>query len=408
MLAALETNGVRGGKWHSLIDKVHALPNLYAAWAEVKANKGAAGVDHQTIEHYEQDLDANLNKLAAQLRDGSYVPQAVRRVWIPKPGSQEGRPLGIPTVRDRVAQAALRNVIEPIFEVGFAAQSYGFRPGRGCQDALRRVEQLLDAGYTFVVDADLKSYFDTIPHTALRARVATKIADGRVLTLLDAFLEQEVMSTMGTTTPEAGTPQGAVISPLLSNIYLDPLDQLMAARGREMVRYADDFVILCRSRDEAEQAMREVQGWTANAGLKLHPEKTRVVDATQKGGFDFLGYHFERGKKWPRKKSEQKLKDRVRTITKRTNGQSLRAIITQLKPILEGWYEYFKHSHWATWRPLDQFVRQRLRSILRKRCHRKGRGRGADYQRWPNAYFEAQGLFSFVAAAASKGQPSKR
>jgi len=408
MLAALETNGVRGGKWHSLIDKVHALPNLSAAWAEVKANKGAAGVDHQTIEHYEGDLDANLNKLAAQLRDGSYVPQAVRRVWIPKPGSREGRPLGIPTVRDRVVQTALRNVIEPIFEVGFAAQSYGFRPGRGCQDALRRVEQLLDAGYTFVVDADLKSYFDTIPHAALRERVATKIADGRVLTLLDAFLEQEVMSTMGTTIPEAGTPQGAVISPLLSNIYLDPLDQLMAGRGWEMVRYADDFVILCRSQAEAAAALREVQDWTANAGLKLHPEKTRVVDARQKGGFDFLGYHFERGHKWPRKKSEQKLKDRVRALTKRTNGQSLRAIITQLKPILEGWYEYFKHSHWATWRPLDQFVRQRLRSTLRKRCHRKGRGRGADYQRWPNAYFEAQGLFSFVAAAAANGQPSKR
>lgn len=408
MLAALETNGVRGGKWHSLIDKVYALPNLYAAWAEVKANKGAAGVDHQTIEDYERDLDANLNKLAAQLCDGSYVPQAVRRVWIPKPGSREDRPLGIPTVHDRVVQTALRNAIEPIFEVGFAAHSYGFRPGRGCQDALRRVEQLLDAGYTFVVDADLKSYFDTIPHATLRAQVAAKIADGRVMALLDAFLQQEVMSTLGTTTPEAGTPQGAVISPLLSNIYLDPLDQLMAARGREMVRYADDFVILCRSQAEAEQALRETQDWTAKAELKLHPEKTRVVDATQKGGFDFLGYHFERGHKWPRKKSEQKMKDRVRAITKRTNGQSLRAIITQLKPILQGWYEYFKHSHPATFRPLDQFVRQRLRSILRKRCHRKGRGRGADYQHWPNAYFEAQGLFSFVVAAASKGQSLTR
>jgi len=408
MLAALETNGVRGGKWHSLIDKVYALQNLYAAWAEVKANKGAAGVDHQTIEHYERDLDANLNKLAAQLCDGNYVPQAVRRVWIPKPGSREGRPLGIPTVRDRVVQTALRNVMEPIFEVGFAAHSYGFRPGRGCRDALRRVEQLLDTGHTFVVDADLKSYFDTIPHATLRERVSMKIADGRVLALLDAFLKQDVMSTIDTTTPEAGTPQGAVISPLLSNIYLDPLDQMMAARGREMVRYADDFVILCRSQDEAEQAMQEVQDWTAKAGLKLHPEKTRVVDATQKGGFDFLGYHFERGCKWPRKKSEQKMKDRVRAITKRTNGQSLRAIIKQLKPILKGWYEYFKHSNRGTWRPLDQWVRQRLRSILRRRCHRKGRGRGADCQRWPNAYFEAQGLFSFVTAAASKGQPSKR
>ena len=211
-------------------------------------------------------------------------------------------------------------MLEPIFEVEFAAHSYGFRPGRGCQDALRRVEQLLDAGYTFVVDADLKSYFDPIPHAAMRARVATKIADGRVLALLDAFLHQEVMSTLGATTPEAGTPQGAVISPLLSNIYLDPLDQLMAAQGWEMVRYADDFVILCRSLAEAEQALRVVREWTAQAGLSLHPEKTRVVDATQKGGFDFLGYHFERGYQWPRAKSTQKLKDRVRAATKRTNG----------------------------------------------------------------------------------------
>ena len=407
MLAALE-NGVRGGKWHSLIDKVHALPNLYAAWAEVRANKGAAGVDHVTIEHYESDLDANLARLATQLRDGSYIPQAVRRVWIPKPGSREGRPLGIPTVCDRVVQTALRNVLEPIFEVGFAAHSYGFRPKRGCQDALRRVEQLLNAGYTFVVDADLKSYFDTIPHAAMRTRVATKIADGRVLQLLDAFLQQEVMSTLGATTPEAGTPQGAVISPLLSNIYLNPLDHLMAGQGWEMVRYADDFVILCRSQAEAEQALRLVREWTAQAGLTLHPEKTRVVDATQRGGFDFLGYHFERGYKWPRQKSTRKLKDRVRELTKRTNGQSLCAIITQLNPILRGWYEYFQHSHRTIWPQLDKWLRMRLRSILRKRSHRSGRGRGADHQRWPNAYFETLGLFSFEAAAASKGQPSLR
>ena len=407
MLAALE-QGVRGGRWHSLMDKVYALPNLYAAWAAVRVNAGAAGVDHQTIEHYERALDANLNQLAAQLRDGSYVPQAVRRVWIPKPGSQEERPLGIPTVRDRVVKTALRNVLEPIFEMEFAAHSYGFRPGRGCQEALRRVEQLLGAGYTFVMDADLKSYFDTIPHAAMRARLATKIADERVLALLDAFLQQEVMSTLGATTPEAGTPQGAVISPLLSNIYLDPLDQLMAAQGWEMVRYADDFVLLCRSQAEAEQALRVVREWTANAGLTLHPTKTRVVDATQRGGFDFLGYHFERGYQWPRKKSEQKLKDRVRELTKRTNGQSLSAIITQLNTVLRGWYEYFQHSHRTTWPNLDKWIRGRLRSILRKRRRGKGRGRGADHQRWPNAYFEAQGLFTLGAAAASKGQSSLR
>ena len=407
MLAALE-NGVRGGKWHSLMDKVYALPNLSAAWAAVRANAGAAGGDHQTIEHYERELEANLKRLAEQLRDGSYVPQAVRRVWIPKPGSREDRPLGIPTVRDRVVQSALRNVLEPIFEREFAAHSYGFRPGRGCQEALQRVEHLLDAGYTFVVDADLKSYFDTIPHAQMRARVATKIADGRVLALLDAFLQQEVMSTLGATTPEAGTPQGAVISPLLSNIYLDPLDQLMAAQGWEMVRYADDFVILCRSPAEAEQALRVVQGWTATAGLTLHPAKTCLVDATQKGGFDFLGYHFERGYQWPREKSAQKLKDRVRELTKRTNGKSLRVIIAELNPVLRGWYEYFKHSHRTTWERLDRWIRMRLRSLLRQRHGGKGRGRGHDHLRWPNAFFTAQGLFNLGVAAASKGQSSLR
>jgi RNA-directed DNA polymerase len=305
-------------------------------------------------------------------------------------------------------QTALRNVIEPIFEVSFAEHSYGFRPGRGCQDALRRVEQLLDAGYTFVVDADLKSYFDTIPHAPLRARMATKIADGRVLALLDAFLRQEVMSTLGATQPEAGTPQGAVISPLMSNIYLDPLDQMMVAQGWEMVRYADDFVILCRSAEAAEQALREVRDWAAEAGLMLHPEKTRVVDATQKGGFDFLGYHFEQGYQWPRGKSLQKLKDRIRVLTKRNNGQSVREIIAPLNAVLRGWYEYFKHSQGSVWRRLDQWIRMRLRSILRRRAKRRGRGRGRDHQRWPNAYFEAQGLFSLGAAAASKGQSSQR
>jgi RNA-directed DNA polymerase len=407
MLAALE-QGVRAGKWHSLIDKVYSQSNLRSAFAQVKANAGAAGVDHQTIEMYGQRLEENLNNLAVSLRDGAYRPQAVRRVWIPKPGSREQRPLGIPTVRDRIVQTALRAVLEPIFERDFAEHSYGFRPGRGCQDALRRVEQLLEASYTFVVDADLKSYFDTIPHEPLLERVREKIADGRVLELVNAYLEQEVMSELGATEPEAGTPQGAVISPLLSNIYLDPLDRLMAEGGFEMVRYADDFVILCRSQAEAEQALREVRQWTAKAGLVLHPEKTRLVDATQKGGFDFLGYHFERGYQWPRRKSEQKIKEAVRVLTKRTNGQSLKVIITTLNRVLQGWFEYFKHSQPAIFRNLDRWIRMRLRSLLRRRAGGRGRGRGLDHQRWPNAYFEAQGLFSLETAAARKGQSLTR
>jgi RNA-directed DNA polymerase len=391
MLTALEA-GVKGGKWFSLMDKVYAPGNLQAAFAEVKANGGAAGVDHQTVEMFECHLDQNLEQLSRSLQEGSYRPQAIRRVWIPKPGSTEKRPLGIPTVRDRVVQAALRHVLEPIFERDFAEQSYGFRPNRGCKDALGRVDQLLKAGDTWVVDADLKSYFDTIPHQKLMEGVEEKVSDGRVLELLKAYLTQKVMETAKSWTPEEGTPQGAVISPMLSNLYLDPLDQQMAQGGGQMVRYADDFVILCRSQEEAVAALERVRQWAEQAGLKLHPVKTRIVDATQKGGFDFLGYHFERGMKWPREKSLRKFKDTIRAKTPRTSGQSLKVIISEVNRSLRGWFEYFKHSHRNTFRPLDAWVRMRLRSILRKRQGRKGRGRGSDHQRWPNAFLVKHGL----------------
>jgi RNA-directed DNA polymerase len=338
------------------------------------------------------------------LLEGSYQPAAIRREWIPKPGSQEKRPLGIPTVRDRVVQKALLATIEPIFERDFAEQSYGFRPGRGCKDALRRVDQLLKRGYGWVVDADLKSYFDTIPHEPLLERIAEKVADGRVLELIGKYLQQGVLENMRYWQPKAGTPQGAVISPLLSNIYLDPLDQLMKASGIEMVRYADDFVLLCRSEAAAQNALALVQQWTVTAGLTLHPEKTRIVDTSQPGGFDFLGYHFELGQRRPRPKSLEKFKATVRAKTKRANGQSLQAIIATVNRSTQGWFGYFKHSHRYTFEPLDRLIRTRLRSILRKRRHRRGRGCGADHQRWSNAFFTEQGLFSLVAAHAQLRQ----
>ena len=397
MLEALE-EGVKGGKWFSLSDKVIAPRTLAAAWAKVKANKGAAGVDRQTLAMFERRLDENLADLARRVREGTYQPQAVRRVWIDKPGSKEKRPLGIPTVRDRVLQTALRFALEPIFERNFAAQSYGFRPGRGCKDALRRVDALLKQGYTWVVDADLKSYFDTIPRGALLARVRTKVADGPVLGLIQGYLEQQVLDGMDRWTPAGGTPQGAIISPLLANIYLDPLDQAMAQADQQMVRYADDIVILCRSRAEAEGVLERLREWTAQAGLTLHPEKTRIVDATQQGGFDFLGYHFERGYRWPRKKSLDKFKEAIRHKTRRTNGQSLEWVIGEVNRSVRGWFEYFKHSHSTTFGRLDGWVRMRLRSILRKRHGGQGRGRGLDHQRWPNAFFAKLGLFSMVTA----------
>ena len=406
MLTAL-IEGVKGGRWFSLIDKVHPERNLNAAYFRVAVNEGAAGVDHVTVTMFEERLDENLAELSAALRTGTYRPQAIRRHYIPKPGSQERRPLGIPTVRDRVVQTALRQVLEPIYERDFATHSYGFRPGKGCKDALRRVDELLKAGYTHVVDADLKSYFDTIPHDRLLAQVARKVSDGKVLSLIDAFLHQGVLDDLEEWTPEQGTPQGAVISPLLSNIYLDPLDHLMAEAGFEMVRYADDFVILCRSAEDAARALAAVQDWTASAGLTLHPTKTRVIDAGTES-FDFLGYRFEEGTRRPRPKSLDKFKDTVRDKTSRTSGNSLSMIIVHLNPTLRGWFEYFKHSHKWTFERLDGWIRMRLRSILRKRMKLQGRGRGKDHQRWPNAFFAAHGLYSLKRAHELASQSSLR
>lgn len=412
MLAALE-EGVRGGVWFSLIDKVWSEATLREAAIKVIANGGAAGVDHVGVKEFERNLDENLARLSAELRTGQYRPQAVRRVNIPKPGSHETRPLGIPTVRDRVVQGSVRHAIEPIFEKQFAQHSYGFRPKHGCKDALRRVKGLLRSGFVHVVDADLKSYFDSIPHVPLMKRVRERVADGRVLGLIESFLKAGIFDGLKEWTPESGAPQGAVLSPLLSNLYLNPLDHEMAAGGWEMVRYADDFVILCRSAEEARRALDKVTEWAASAGLTLHPTKTRIVDVRAEG-FDFLGYRFQtirngNIRQWPRKKSLDKLKDTVRAKTKRTNGHSLDHIIKDVNLTLRGWYEYFQHSCKPTFEPLDKWIRRRLRGILRKRRKRHGQARSlADHLRWPNHYFAKRGLFSLMAAHALSRQSCLR
>jgi len=240
MLAALG-NGVKGGKWFSLIDKVYDRRTLEAAWRRVAANKGAAGIDRVSVKRFNARKDLYLEELEKVLQKGQYRPDPVRRVYIPK-GKGQSRPLGIPTVKDRVVQAALKIVLEPIFEREFLPTSFGFRPGLGCKDALRRVDYLLKKGYTWVVDADLKSYFDTIPHGQLLERIKEKVSDSRVISLVESFLNQDIMDDMDRWTPTAGTPQGAVLSPLLSNLYLHPFDAMMAESGYEAVRYADDCV----------------------------------------------------------------------------------------------------------------------------------------------------------------------
>jgi len=413
MLAALEV-GVKGGKWFSLMDKVYAKGNLRAAARKVIANKGAPGVDHVTVEVFEKHLDANVERLHEELRRGSYEPQPIRRTYIPKAGSKEMRPLGIPTVRDRVVQTALRNVMEPIFEKEFAEHSYGFRPERGCKDALREVTRWLDEGRMWVVDADLKAYFDTIPHEHLMTLVSQRVADGKVLDLVAAYLRQRILEDGREWSPETGTPQGAVLSPLLANVYLDPLDKLMSREGFKMARYADDFVVLCRDEAEAMRALDTIRKWVEQAGLTMHPTKTRLVNMSQPGQwFEFLGYHFERTRggnlrRWPRVKSVVKFRDGVRKLTRRCNGHSLDTIIKSLNPKLRGFFEYFKQSAANSLVDIDGWVRGRLRSILRKRQHRRGRAHGRDHQRWPNAFFGEHGLFSMADARVLLVQSSPR
>ncbi len=394
MLSAL-ANGVKGGKWYSLIDKVYAQATLEFAWTKVEANKGAAGVDGQSVDRFAAKAEVYLSELSAALREGGYRPQAVKRVEIPKDDGRT-RPLGIPTVKDRVVQQAVRLVIEPIFESGFCDGSYGFRPGRGCHGALREVDRLLKEGCTHVVDADLQSYFDTIPHERLMARVEERVSDGRVLDLIRGWLKADILQGLNRWTPAEGSPQGAVISPLLANIYLDPLDRLMAEHGYSMVRYADDFVILTRNHAEAEAALALVRAWVATNGLTLHPEKTRIANCRKKGnGFEFLGYRFERGRRYVRKKSLDKLKETIREKTRRTRGQSLKVVVVDLNRTLKGWFGYFKHAHPRTFRNLDKLIRRRLRAILRKQTRRSGFGKArSDHQRWPNAYFAEAGLLA--------------
>jgi RNA-directed DNA polymerase len=398
MLETLE-RGVKGGKWFSLIDKVWKRENLQSAITQVVRNRGGAGVDGRSCEGYLKTAPERLPRLQELLRTGRYTPPPVKRVWIPKLGSKELRPLGIPTVEDRVVQTAVRNVIEPIFENVFAEHSYGFRPGRGAKDALRRVDQLLKAGRNWVVDADLKGYFDSIPQDKLLAAVAEHISDGAVIELIEKMLRQGMMeSGKGWQPTQTGTPQGAVVSPLLANIYLNPLDHLMAGGKRDMVRYADDFVILCQSEEEARKVLEDLRQWVEAAGLTLHPTKTRIVDASQNGGFDFLGYHFERGRRWPRQKSMDKSKETIRSKTGRLNPRPLGVIVKDVNRSLTGWFEYFKHSAGNVFSPLDGWVRGRIRAILRRRHKLRGRARGRDHQRWNNNYLASLGLISLALA----------
>jgi RNA-directed DNA polymerase len=389
------------------MDKVYAPANLAAAWKRVRSNRGAAGVDGQSVSRFERDAPKYLDELQRELRDGSYRPSAVRRRYISKLGTTKKRPLGIPTVRDRIVQTALRHVLEPLWEVKFADQSYGFRPGRGCKDALRRVQSLLRSGHKWVVDADIQSYYDSIDHGRLLAEVTKEVADGKVLGLLEALMVQPVTEDATQWTPEEGIPQGSSLGPLMANVYLHPIDEVLVREGYEVTRYADDLVILCKTERQAQAALARLQEELTRRGLTLHPEKTRVTSVHRRGGFDFLGYHFEQKGRKPRRQSLVNFKDRIRALTRRLDGNSLPTIIERVNAVQRGWFEYFKHSSKRTFPPLDAWIRMRLRSILLRRHKKRGVGKGRCHHTWTNSYFAALGLFTMTTARAAASRPLK-
>lgn len=375
-------------KHHSLIDKVYKRLNLYIAFEKVKANGGAGGIDKVSLEEFERNRDFNLEEIHRLLYEDKYQPQPVRRVFIPKPNGDK-RPLGIPTIRDRVVQQALLNRLGKIFEAKFMDCSYGFRPDRNAHAAIQRVEEYFKEGYQWVVEIDIKSFFDTVEHEKLIDLVAEEIADGRVLRLIRSFLTSGVMEEMEARYQTTGTPQGGVISPLLANIYLHPYDEKMTAEGYKVVRYADDVVILCRKRHEAEKALeRTRQILQKYLGLTLNEGKTRIIHKSQP--FEFLGYLFGRGYsdyKMPRKQAIDSFKDKVRWITRRQQPKKLEHIINELNPVIIGWRNYFIHGNCKRifWE-LDCWIENRLRAFKVKswglRAHLK----------LPHEVFEKLGL----------------
>jgi len=407
-------------KVHSLIDKVYHPTNLRLAWEKVRENRGAGGVDQISIEAFQENGQEELRNLHEELKVSTYKPLPVRRVYIPKRGKpQEKRPLGIPAIRDRVCQQALKNRLEPIYEPTFNDCSYGYRPGRSPHDALRKIWKELMQGCCWIVDADLKDYFGSVPHEKLIDLVAEKVSDGRVLRLIRQMLESGyVESGKHLPTPQ-GTPQGGVISPLLSNIYLTPFDNELTKRGYRLTRYCDDWVILCQTRKKAEEALQVAKEILSTMELTVHPEKTRISHIS--AGFEFLGYKIRRGRgtklpnhkikkkfnpmniyAYPTQKSIERFMDQIRSKTKRKVPLTLQEIVNEINPVIRGWGNYYRKAH-------VRKLFSRLRNWILRRiwAHQKKRWRNTGWKAYPEkVLYERYGLVNLIRLIPDIGQRS--
>jgi len=376
-------------KYHSLRDKVFNLKNLYSAFEHVKKNKGKAGLDRVSIKEFEADLENNIMNIHKEMKTEIYKPKPVLRVYIPK-GKGGRRPLGIPTVKDRIVQQAIRQIIEPIFEKDFSDNSFGFRPGRSCHDAIKRVEEYRQQGYRQVLDADIKAFYDTIPHKLIMKRLCEKIADGWVLTSIENMLKAGVMEDGIMQETTEGTPQGGVLSPLLANLVGDLIDKELENAGYRFVRYADDFIIMTEKESELPAALEFVRNIIENKlEMKLSEDKTELTNF--KRGFRFLGYKFNGTFRSISDKSFDKLKDNIRDITKRHQGVNLKTVIERLNPLIRGNVNYFRLADMVgVYCKLDYWIRMRLR------CFKFSRKWRTDNKRFKNRRFEKMGLLSFV------------
>jgi len=399
MVAALPRYRAEGRKWFQMYDKIADERTLRLAWERINARTTGearlrgAGLDGMNMEAFAVLADSRLPAMAGELKARTWKPTPVKRHWIPKPGSNKKRPLGLPTIADKVVQEAVRGVIEPIWEEQFLDGSHGFRPGRSTDSACRMMEMHLEQGRVWVVDADISGCFDNISHKAIAKLLERRLADGRVVWVIEAMLKAGVMEGWSLNRTSAGTPQGGVISPLLCNIVLHELDTRLEAEGIAWVRYADDFVLLCETREQAERAHDIAAQALAPLGLRLNGEKTRIVHLDE--GFDFLGWRYKGRQRWPRDKSVKAFRQKAKLKTLRNRPGSIEAVCAELEPLLRGFFNYFRNGNSArTFSHVTGWLRRRLRGMLRKRQYGKsGISTRMEHFVWPNAYFAAKGLF---------------